>query len=138
MLRKLFAVSLILLTTVPFALAGSKPNVKEGKWQVTTRMEIVGMQMSTPPMTHTQCITQDDYVPQTSQPGQDCKITKTRVSGDTVTWTMLCRSPEGEMKGNGTASYRGDSFEGTISMSMPQAGMEMTLYTSGRRIGDCE
>ena len=138
MLRKLLAVSVIMLTAVSFALAGSKPNVKEGKWQVTTRMEMPGMQMSMPPMTHTQCITQDDYVPQTSQPGQDCEITKTRISGDTVTWTMHCRSPEGEMKGNGTVTYRGDSFEGKISMSMPQAGMEMTIYTSGRRIGDCE
>ena len=138
MLRKLLVVSVIILTAVSFALAGSKPNIMDGKWQVTTKMEIPGMQMSMPPMTHTQCITQDDYVPHSSQPGQDCKITKTRVSGDTVTWTMQCRSQEGEMKGTGKVTYRGDSFEGTISMSMAQAGTEMTIYTSGRRIGECE
>jgi len=86
MLRKLLVVSVILLATVSFSLAGSKPNVKAGKWEVTTRMEMPGMQMNMPPMTHTQCITENDYVPQTSQPGEECKITKTRVSGDTVTW----------------------------------------------------
>jgi hypothetical protein len=60
------------------------------------------------------------------------------VSGDTITWTMHCRSQEGEMQGTGTVTYRGESFEGKISMSMAQAGMEMTIYTSGRRIGACE
>ena len=138
MIRKLLAVSVILLATVSFSLAGSKPNVKPGKWQVTTRMEMPGMQMNMPPMTHIQCITEDDYVPQTSQPGEECKITQTRVSGDTVTWTMHCRGEGGEMKGNGKVTYRGDSFEGKISMSMAPSGMSMTIHTNGRRIGDCD
>lgn len=138
MIRKLLVVSVILLATVSFSLAGSKPNVKPGKWQVTTRMEMPGMQMNMPPMTHIQCITEDDYVPQTSQPGEECKITQTRVSGDTVTWTMHCRGEGGEMKGNGKVTYRGDSFEGKISMSMAPSGMSMTIHTNGRRIGDCD
>jgi hypothetical protein len=137
MIHKLLVVSVILLATVSFSLAGSKPNVKAGKWEVTTRMEMAGMQMNMPPMTQTQCLTENDYVPQTSQPGEECKITKTRVSGDTVSWTMHCRSEGGEMKGNGTVTYRGDSFEGKISMSMVPSGMSMTIYTKGRRIGDC-
>jgi len=135
MIRKLLVVSVILLATVSFSLAGSKPNVKPGKWQVTTRMEMPGMQMNMPPMTHIQCITEDDYVPQTSQPGEECKITQTRVSGDTVTWTMHCRGEGGD---NGKVTYRGDSFEGKISMSMAPSGMSMTIHTNGRRIGDCD
>jgi hypothetical protein len=101
-------------------------------------MEMPGMQMNMPPMTHTQCITENDYVPQTSQPGEECKITKTRVSGDTVTWTMHCRGEGGEMNGTGKVTYRGDTFEGKISMSMAPSGMSMTIYTNGRRIGDCD
>ena len=138
MLRKLLVVSMILFATVSFSFAGSKPNVKTGKWEVTTRMEIPGMQMNMPPMTHTQCITENDYVPQTSQPGEECEITKTRVSGDTVTWAMHCRGEGGEMRGTGTVTYRGDSFEGKISMSVAPSGMSMTIHTNGRRIGDCE
>jgi hypothetical protein len=138
MIRKLLVVSVVLLASVSFSLAGSKPNVKPGKWQVTTRMEMPGMQMNMPPMTHTQCITENDYVPQTSQPGEECKITKTRVSGDTVTWTMHCRGEGGEMNGTGKVTYRGDTFEGKISMSMSPSGMSMTIYTNGRRIGDCD
>jgi len=138
MTRKLVLVSIILLASVSLSLAGSKLNVKAGKWEVTTRMEMPGMQMNMPPMTHTQCITENDYVPQTSQHGEECKITQTRVSGDTVTWTMHCRGEGGEMNGSGTVTYRGDSFEGEISMSMAPSGMSMTIYTSGRRIGECD
>jgi hypothetical protein len=138
MIRKTLIVSVILLATVSFSLAGSKPNVKPGKWEVTTRMEMPGMQMNMPPMTHTQCITENDYVPQTGQPGEECKITRTRVSGDTVTWTIHCRGEGGEMNGTGTVTYRGDSFKGEISMSMVPSGMSMTIYTDGRRIGTCD
>ena len=138
MLRKLLVVSVTLLATVSFAIAGSKPNVKAGKWEVTTRMEMPGMQMSMPAMTHTQCITENDYVPQTNQPGEECTITKTTVSGDTVTWNMHCRGEGGEMNGTGTVTYRGDSFEGKINMSVAPSGMSMTIHTNGRRIGDCD
>lgn len=138
MIRKPLIVSVILLATVSFSLAGSKPNVKPGKWEVTTRMEMQGMQMNMPPMTHTQCITENDYVPQTGQPGEECTITKTRVSGDTVTWTMHCRGEGGEMNGTGTVTYQGDSFKGEINMSMVPSGMSMTIYTDGRRIGSCD
>jgi hypothetical protein len=138
MIRKPLIVSVILLATASFSLAGSKPNVKPGKWEVTTRMEMVGMQMNMPPMTHTQCITETDYVPQTGQPGEECEVTRTRVSGDTVTWTMHCRGKGGEMNGTGKVTYQGDSFKGEISMAVVPTGMSMTIYTNGRRIGACD
>ena len=138
MIRKLFVISVFLLATVSLSLAGSKPNLKPGKWEVTTRMEMPGMQMNMPTMTHTQCITENDYIPQTSQPGEECKITKTKVSGDTVTWTIHCRGQGGEMNGTGSVTYRGDSFEGKVTMSMAPSGMSMTIYTNGRRIGECD
>ena len=138
MTGKVVAVSVILLATVSFSIAGSKPNFKEGKWEVATTMEMPGMQMNMPPMTHTQCITEKDYIPQTSQPGDECKITSAKVSGDTVSWTIHCRGQGGEMNGAGTVTYRGDSFKGEISMSMAPAGMSMTIYTKGRHIGDCD
>jgi len=138
MIRKPLIVSVILLATASFSLAGSKPNVKPGKWEVTTRMEMPGMQMNMPPMTHTQCITETDYVPQTGQPGEECEVTRTRVSGDTVTWTMHCRGKGGEMNGTGKVTYQGDSFKGEISMSVVATGMSMTIYTNGRRIGACD
>jgi len=136
MLKKLFAASIILLTAISISFAASGPNMKEGLWEITTKTKMPGMEM--PPMKHTQCITKNDLVPQSSQPGQECKITETKVIGNTVTWTMQCKTQGGEMEGTGKITYSGDSFEGTMIMSMPQANMKITTHISGKRIGDCK
>ncbi len=136
MLKKLFFCSIILLTAISISFAASGPNMKEGLWEITTKTKMPGMEM--PPMKHTQCITKHDLVPQSSQPGQECKITETKVIGNTVTWTMQCKTQGGEMKGTGKITYSEDSFEGTIIMSMPQANMKITTHISGKRIGDCK
>ena len=124
MLKKLFFGSIILLIAISISFAGSGPNMKEGLWEITVKTKMPGMEM--PPMKHTQCITKNDLVPQSSQPGQECKITETKVIGNTVTWTMQCKTQGGEMKGTGKITYSGDSFKGTMIMSMPQANMKIT------------
>ena len=77
------------------AIAGSELNMQEGKWEITTKTEMVGMSMSMPPMTRTQCLTKKDLVPQDSQQGSECKITDTKVVGNTVTWTIKCHGHGG-------------------------------------------
>lgn len=137
MLKKLFFASIILLTAISISFAGSVPNMKEGLWEITIKTEMPGMEM--PPMKHTQCLTKKDFVPQgPQQPGQECKITETKVVGNTVTWTMQCKTQGGTMKGTGKMTYSGGSFEGTMIMSMPQANMKITTHMSGKRIGDCK
>jgi hypothetical protein len=135
MVGKLFGASIILVTAISISFAGSGPDMKEGLWEITTKMEMPGMSM--PPMKHTQCMTKNNLVPQSSQPGQECSITQTKVVGNTVTWTMKCTGQGGEMEGTGKITYTGDSFEGTMTMSMPQTNMKITSHISGKRIGDC-
>ena len=137
MVKKLFFASIILLTAISISFAGSVPNMKEGLWEITVKTEIPGMEM--PPMKHTQCLTKKDFVPQGSQqPGQECKITDVKVDGNTVTWSLECKSPGVEMKGTGKTTYSGNSFKGTMVMSMPQTNMNITTHMSGKRIGDCK
>jgi hypothetical protein len=112
--------------------------MREGKWEITTKIEIPGMPTNMPPMKNTQCLTKKDFVPENSQPGQECKFSETKVSGNTVTWKMECNGKGGEMKGTGEITYSGDSFKGTMKMKMPQQDMEMTSHMEGRRIGDCK
>jgi len=138
MLKKLFVASVILFAAVSISFAGSVPNMQEGMWEITSKMEMTGMPMEMPPVTHTQCLTKEDLVPQSSQPGQECEITHTKVTGNTVTWIMQCKGQGGEMIGTGTITYSGNSFKGTIKMTMAQSNMEMTCHISGHRIGDCE
>ena len=138
MLKELFAASIILLTLISICFAGSVPNMREGKWEITTKMEMPGMPMSMPPVKNTQCLTKKDLVPQNSQPGQECTVSQTKVTGNTVTWTVQCKGQGGDMKGTGEMTYSGDSLKGTIKIPMPQANMEMTNHITGRRIGDCK
>jgi len=137
MLKKLFFASMILLTAISISFAGSVPNMKAGLWEITIKTEMPGMEM--PPMKHTQCLTKKDFVPQgPQQPGQECKIIDVKVDGNTVTWAIQCTTQGGKMKGTGKTTYSGNSFKGTMVMSMPQANMNITTHMSGKRIGDCK
>ena len=138
MLQKLLAISLVLLTTVSICFAGSVPNMQEGNWEITTRMEMQGMNTSMPPATYTQCLTKQNFVPQGSQQRGECQITQSRVVGNTVIWVMKCHGHGGDAIANGTITYNGDRFEGTVEMTMDYSNMKMVNHISGQRLGDCK
>jgi len=138
MLRKLIVISIVILTSFSIAIAGSEPDMQEGKWEITTKTEMVGTSMSMPPMTRTQCLTKKDFVPQDSQQGKECKITNTKVMGNTVTWTIKCHGHGGAATGTGRITYSGSSFEGKFEMITDQSNMRMISHMSGHRLGDCK
>jgi hypothetical protein len=138
MLQKLLAISVILLTATSICFAGSAPDMQEGNWEITTRMEMQGMNTSMPPVTYTQCLTKKDFVPQSSQQQGECQITQSRVVGDTVIWVMKCHGHGGDAIANGTITYSGNRFEGTVEMSMDYSNMKMVNHISGHRLGDCK
>ena len=138
MLKKLIAALVVLFTIISISFAGSAPDMQEGEWEITSKMEIPGMPMEMPPMKHIQCLTKEDFVPQSSQPGQECKFSQINVTGNTVAWTMRCKNQDGEMKGVGKMMYSGNSFEGTIKITSIPENMEMTNHIKGHRIGDCK
>ena len=140
MIRKSAIAIIVLLATVSMCFAGG-PSFKEGKWEITTKMEMPGMPMEMPAFTHTQCMTQEDFVPDSSQQQQqgdgNCEPVKVKTSGNTVTWSIKCKSEEGGVvTGDGTMTYKKDSFTG--SMKMNQNGMAMTMKMTGKYIGKCE
>ena len=139
MLKELCIALTILVTATPVSFAGSDLTMQEGKWEITTKMEIPEMPMDMPPMKHTQCLMKKDVVPQSSQAGQECTISQTKITGNTVTWTMQCSGgPGGDTKGNGTITYNGNSMNGTIKLTNTQSNMKMTSHLTGHRIGDCK
>lgn len=133
MVKKAVFISLVVVACVSVAWAG--PNMKEGKWQMTTKMEMKGMPMEMPAVTHTQCLTKKDYVPRNNAGNQECQPVQTKVSGDTVTWTINCKGEGGPVTGSGKVTYKGDSFKGV--MKMKQGGMDMTSHITGKYIGPC-
>lgn len=125
-------------------LAFAGVEMHEGLWEITTRMEMQGMPMKMPPRKHTQCLTKNNMlktmVPREQDEEEDCKITDTKISGNTVTWIMKCKG-EGAMEVTGRTTYHGDTFEGTMTMisNDPDEGkMKIINHISGRRIGECK
>ncbi len=138
MLKKIFIVSVIVLAFVSVSCAGGAPDMKEGRWEISTKTEMPGMPMSIPTMKHTQCLTKKDLIPQNNQPGNECKITTTSVAGNTVTWNMQCSGNGADMEGRGSITYSGNSFKGKIEITMSKTSMKMISHISGHRIGDCK
>jgi hypothetical protein len=127
------------------AQAATPPNFKDGEWDVSYRMEMVGAPFPMPPMSvrKTQCLTSKNYLPDTAQPGQDCKPGDTRVNGNSVTWSMQCRTREGTIEGQGRVTYHGDRYEGSMDAKIVSAGnpgqpIRYKYSMQGRRLGPCK
>jgi hypothetical protein len=103
-----------------------------------------GFQM--PVTTTTQCITPEQASDPAStvspQAGRgrgrggkdDCKTTDQKVTGNTLTYSIACTSPD-KVTGTGEMTFGDDSYTNTLKMIMPQG--EMTMKMTGKRTGDC-
>lgn len=120
---------------------------RDGRWEVTTQMEMAGMPGRMPPTTITQCITKEQasdpqrFVPRSPQRGaeqNDCKVENVKTEGNKVTWSMRCTTPQ-PMTGAGEMTYGADSYVGMQTMNMERGGqaMTMTMKYTGKRLGDC-
>jgi hypothetical protein len=141
MFRNVVSAAVILCATVSFAYAGSAPDMKEGKWEISTTIGVEGMIVETEPMNDIQCLTKKNFLPPLADMGKECKATNIKVKGNVVKWTMKCNEQAGSMESVGTITYKGDKFEGTIKTTIkdPQAGkMTMVQRMIGKRIGDCK
>ena len=139
MIKKLFAASVILLAIFSISFAGSVSDIQEGEWEITKIMTIQAMGMALPSKQYTQCLTKKNLIPYKSQSGEECKISQTKVTGNTVTWTMQCSGGHGgDMKGSGKITYSGSSFKGKVDFKGAQPNSGMVSQISAQRIGDCK
>ena len=129
----MFLASFFIFVSVSFS--GSL--LKEGLWEITSKMEIPGMPVPMPPITFKQCMTNQNPVPNQSQSGQECRTKNVKTKGNTVSWDMICDSQEGEMKRSGKITYKGDRFNGVVMTDIPGQG-QMKMTMTGRRIGKCK
>jgi hypothetical protein len=138
---KSIGLSAVLLGVVLLAAdqAAAEPPFQEGKWEITTRMEMPGMPFTPPPMTFQQCLTGEKAVPQKEEPGQKCKMVEQKISGNTVNWTVRCKSSRGTSEARGEVIYEGDRMKGTTRITSNEGGEQMTMtsHMKGHRIGPC-
>ncbi len=118
------------------------PNMQEGQWEITTKMEMKGMpaHMSRP-ITYKHCMTKNDAVPQQREKNKDCTMKKQSVVGNTVSWEMVCKDKDGSvMESTGKITYRNDRFDGVMKATMTgkkSGNMVINYKMNGRRLGPC-
>ena len=123
------AVGTVMLTIV-LASASSvalraADEIKEGKWEFTTQMQLPGAAQSPPgfqasaggnaPMTLTTCIDAANPIPAQAQ----CKLDRVERHGGVVTWAMTCNTPRGPILSAGSGRYTGDTMEATLTARVP-------------------
>jgi hypothetical protein len=137
---------LALLTgSVPgVALAAS--DIKAGKWQFTTEMQLPAMSQSTgvqappgnnQPMTRTACVDPAHPIPAEQQ----CTLDNVKRIGPNVTWAMTCNSPQGAIQSSGSGRYAGDNMEARVIARIPGANgkpVDAPGRITGHYIGPCE
>lgn len=139
-MKRLAPAALLLAATIPLHAA---PNVREGQWEMTMKMEMDGQPMPMPAQTVKYCVTKENLVPKAERPEQSAHCTKVepKVSGDTVSWSAVCKQSGQTIESAGRIAYKGDTFTGEIESTMTGDGgqpTKMRQVMSGRRIGECK
>jgi hypothetical protein len=119
---------------------GASAEMKEGFWEITSKVEMKGMPSNMPPTIVKQCITKKDAVPQPKAQNQECKMKDQKVSGDTVTYAMECKMKDGTMETSGRMNFKGDRFDGSTTTTVKtkdQPAMQMSSTMSGKYLGPC-
>ncbi len=140
MLKKTTTIVSMLACMAFFVTSAWGLDLQDGKYEITSKVEMPGMPMQMAPVTVTQCLTQQDPVPNQSTAGQQCNIIDMKTEGKTVSWKMECTQRGQKMQSTGKMVYYGDHFEGTTNTMLgPQSGnMTITTVINGKRIGACQ
>jgi hypothetical protein len=117
--KKMFLLAALLILL--FA-AGAHAEIKEGLWEITTKVEMKGVPMQMPATTVKQCITKDNAVPKSASEDYECKTKDYNVSGDTVTYSVECWGKGGLMITQGKTTYKGNTFDGTSTTKIKAKG----------------
>lgn len=135
MRRALIAVFCVLVVpTMSLAADG----MRDGLWEITTKMEMPGMPMKMKPTVMKHCYTQADVADRKkviASRDKNCTVTEMKNTGNKVSWAMKCTGQNaGTMKGE--TVFSGDSY--TSVMHMNAQGQKMTMNVKGKRLGNCK
>ncbi len=118
-------------------------DMQEGNWETTVEMTMEGMPFPMPPTTYrsTQCLTKKDLVPSTAEKDQKCEVRSRKATGNTVSWTVVCRDADGTSEGQGEITYSGSTYKGVVRTTIrsKEAGetVRTTMHMKGKRLGPC-
>jgi len=126
----------ILFTLVLPTAGFAGETMREGYWEMVTTMEIPGMPMKMAPTKVKHCYSKEDVKDQkkTITTDKNCTVTDMKVSGNKITWKMVCTGKSAGVF-SGETVYQGDAYAST--MEMQSQGQTMHMKIKGKRIGAC-
>jgi len=137
MMKMKHVLALAVMAALPAAVQAGG-GIREGMWEITSRMEMPGMPMEMPATTVKRCYTKDDVKDQKKviTRDKDCKVTDLKSSGSKVTWKMVCT---GKNAGTftGETVFSGDAYDSVMKMQSEGRGGAMTIKAKGKRVGNC-
>ena len=138
MMKMRHILAVLVLVSMPATILATD-GIREGMWEITSKMEIPGMPMEMPPTTVNHCYTKEDVKDQKNVISRDknCTVTDFKSSGNKVSWKMVCT---GKNAGtfSGETMFSGDSYESVMKMQSDGAkGGSMDMKVKGKRVGSC-
>ena len=129
----------LFITLGSFLIIASNLNAiefKEGNWAIEMQIEMEGMPMPMAPVVIEQCLSKKDMVPAQQGPESKCKISKQKVKGSTVSWSVKCP----ESKGTGSITYKNKNLTGKMNVEVTGAArsMKMSYKMNGQYKGPCK
>ncbi len=134
-LKHMFAV--FVLVSLPTTILAAD-GIREGMWEITTKMEMPGMPMEMPPTTIKHCYTKEEVKDQKNMINRDknCTIIDFKKSGNKVSWKTKCTGKNAGMF-SGETVFSGDSYESVMTMQLDANKSHSAMNMKGKKIGDC-
>lgn len=131
----MFAV--FVLVSLPTTILAAD-GIREGMWEITTKMEMPGMPMEMPPTTIKHCYTKEEVKDQKNMINRDknCTIIDFKKSGNKVSWKTKCTGKNAGMF-SGETVFSGDSYESVMTMQLDANKSHSAMNMKGKKIGDC-
>lgn len=131
----LLAIAVVSMPALVMAAGG----MRDGMWEITSKMEMPGMPMEMPATVVKHCYTKEEVKDQKKAiaSDKDCTVSNLETSGDKATWQMKCT---GQHAGtfSGETVFSGDSYDSTMKMNSDGKGRSMTMKIKAKRIGNCQ
>jgi hypothetical protein len=106
-------------------------------WQLTTKMEMVGMPMAMPPVTMKLCVPKGAERDPRHSADKDCTVSDVKIHSNGSSWKVRCVKDGEVMTGIGEMKGDANQWAGTIRMSGVTGGQkfDMTNHLQSKRLG---
>lgn len=118
--------------------AVSALTIKPGKWEFRSTSSLPG---APPEQVNEQCLSDKEVKPSTlmQDMSDGCELIDPKSDRDSMSWSITCSAPTGQMSGVGNVRRDGDKLLGGMQMKMAFNGQEMNMNVKwvGTYIGPC-